>query len=163
MYTIQNTKSFRNFTKHLFLVSKTYRERSKAKQDVGEHLHRIRKSVIRMSLTYSDIDRLKQKIENLVYLERKFAKYFKPEDRETEELKSQINALGQELRNERESKLSIMGDYDEKIRELTESLNSVKHRVRHLMMEKAKRQQRLHALEQKINKNVDVHGYYHSR
>ena len=162
MYFIQDSKAFRNFAKHLFLVSKTHKERNKAKEDVDEHLRRMRKSVIRMSLTYSEIDRLKQKVENLVSWERKFAKYFKPEDRETEELKKQINILQQEVRNERESKLSAISDYDEKIKELSESLDNVKHRMSHLLMERAKRHQRFQALEQKINKNVDIHGYYSS-
>ena len=98
MQPLQNSKSFRNFAKHLFLVSRTYRERNKAKEDVDQHLHRMRKSVIRMSLTYSEIDRLKQKIANLVSLERKFSKYFKPEDRETEGLKNRISELEQELK-----------------------------------------------------------------
>lgn len=162
MYSVQSSKAFRNFAKHLFLVSKTYKERNKAKEDVDEHLHRMRRSVIRMSLTYSEIDRLKQKIGDLISWERKFAKYFKPEDMETEELKKQINILQQELRNERESKLSAISDYDEKIKELSESLDNVKHRMSRLLMERAKRHQRFQALEQKINKKVDIHGYYSS-
>jgi len=162
MQPLQNSKSFRNFAKHLFLVSRTYRERNKAKEDVDQHLHRMRKSVIRMSLTYSEIDRLKQKIANLVSLERKFSKYFKPEDRETEGLKNRISELEQELKNERESKLSAIDDYNERINELTESLNNVKHRTKYLLIERAKRHERFRALEQKINKKVDVRNYYGS-
>ena len=162
MYPIQNTKSFRHFAKHLFLVSRVYVERNKAKEDVDNYLQRMRKSVIRMSLTYSDIDRLKQKIDNLINLERKYAKFFKPADKETEELKNQIKALEQELRNEREEKLSIISENNEKIEQLIQSLSNIKNQMRHLHLEKAKRQQRLKALEHKIKEKVDVHRYYHS-
>lgn len=60
MYSVQSSKAFRNFAKHLFLVSRTHKERNKAKEDVDEHLHRMRRSVIRMSLTYSEIRKILQ-------------------------------------------------------------------------------------------------------
>lgn len=162
MYPIQNTKSFRHFAKHLFLVGRVYVERNKAKEDVNNHLTKMRKSIIRMNLSYSDIDRLKQKIDNLINLERRCAKFFKPEERETEVLKQQIMALEQELRNEREKKLRIVSENNEKMHQLTESLNNIKSQMRHLHLERAKRQQRLNAIEQKIRQKVDVHRYYHS-
>ncbi len=162
MLQIQDTKSFRHFAKHLFLVGNVYTKRKKAKEDVDNYLQKMRKSIIRMNLTYSDIDRLKQKIDNLINWERKYAKFFKPADKETEELKNQIKALEQELRNEREEKLSIISENNEKIQQLTESLNNIKNQMRHLHLEKAKRQHRLNALEQKIREKVDVHRYYHS-
>jgi len=61
-----------------------------------------------MRLSYSDIDRLKKKIENLIDWERKYAKFFKPEDKEILELKNQLNALGQGLRNEKEEKRFVI-------------------------------------------------------
>lgn len=161
MYPLQ-TKSFRHFAKHLFLVGRVYTERKKAKEDVDNYLQRMRKSVIRMSLTYSDIDRLKQKIENLINWERKYARFFKPEDKETEELKNHIKALEQELRNEREEKLSIISENNEKIAQLTDSLDNIKTQMGHLHLEKARRQQRMQALEKKIRANVDVHKYFRS-
>ena len=154
--------SFRHFIKHLFLIGRVYIERNKSKEDVNNHLQNMRKSIIRMKLTYTDIDRLKQKIENLINWERKYAKFFKPADKETEELKKQLNTHEQELRNEREEKLSIISENNEKIAQLTESLNNIKNQMRHLQLEKAKRQQRLNALEDKIREKVDVHRYYHS-
>lgn len=122
----------------------------------------MRKSIIRMKLTYSDIDRLKEKIENLINWERRYAKLFKPADKETEELKNQIKALEQELGNEREEKMSKISENNERIAQLTESLSNIKNQMRHLHLEKAKRQQRLQALEKKINEKVDVHRYYRS-
>ena len=160
MLPIQNTKSFRNFAKHLFLISRVHSERNKAKEDVDDYLKKMRKSIIRMNLSYTNIDRLKQKVDNLVNLERKYAKFFRPEDRETLELKEQIKSLEQELRNEREEKLSIISENDEKIMELTESLDNIKNKMKHLFMEKAKKQHRLNALEQRINKNIDTQNYY---
>lgn len=162
MQQLQNSSSFRHFAKHLFLVGRVYVERKKAKEDVDNHLQRIRKSVIRMSLTYSDIDRLKQKIENLINWERKYAKFFKPADIETEELKNHIKALEQELSNEREEKMRVINDNNEKIQQLTGSLDNIKNQMKHLHLEKARRQQRLNALETKIRQKVDVHKYYHS-
>ena len=62
MYPLQNTKSFRHFAKHLFLVSRVFVWRKKARESVDSQLHRMRKSIIRMSLSYTDLDRLKRKI-----------------------------------------------------------------------------------------------------
>ena len=160
--TFQNSKSFRHFAKHLGVVGRVHYERKKAKEDVDSYLQRMRKSIIRMTLTYSDLDRLKEKIENLINWERKYAKYFKPEDKETLELKNQVYSLQQELQNEREEKFRLIGENDEKIKQLTASLENVKNQMKSLLMERAKRHQRLRALETKIGKNVDVHGYYHS-
>ncbi len=158
----QNSKSFSHFAKHLFLISRVYVGRENAKKDVGSHLQNMKKAIIRMSLTYSDIDRLKEKVDRLVDFERKYAKLLKPEDKETQELKNQLSYLEEELRHEKETKQRIIYENEEKMQQLTESLSNIKSHMRHLLMEKAKRQHRLRALEGKINENVDVHGYYRS-
>ena len=162
MFPAQNSKSFGHFAKHLFIAGKIYIERNKAKEDVNSHLQRMRKSVIRMTLGYSDIDKLKEKVNNLIYWERNYAKLFKLEDRETKELREHINVLAAELRGEREDKQRIAEENNQKISQLTGSLNNIQNQMRHLHLEKAKRQQRLNALEEKIKKKVDVHHYYHS-
>ena len=162
MFNLQNSRPFRHFARHLFLIGRVYVERIKAKEDVDNYLQRMRKSIIRMNLSYSDIDNLKKKIENLIDWERRYAKFFKPEDKETQALKNQINASEQELRDEREEKLSIISENNERIAQLTGSLNSIKNQMKHLHLEKAKRQQRLTALDKKIMERVDVHKYYHS-
>ncbi|MBI2541400.1 hypothetical protein HYV80_01700 [Candidatus Woesearchaeota archaeon] len=162
MPAVQNTDSIRHFARHLFLVSKAYASRKKAAEDVDEHLRRMGKSIVRMSLSYSDISRLKQKIDALIGWERKYAKLFRPEDKETEELKSHIAALEQELRNEKEEKYSIISENNEKIAQLTESLSGIKDQMKHLHLEKARRQQRMQALDKKINEKIDLHRYYHS-
>ena len=162
MQQIQSTNSLRHFARHIFLVSNVYAGRKKSREDVDGHLHKMRKAIIRMSLSYNDVDRLKQKIENLVEWERKYAKLFKPADRETEELKQQIAALEKDLSNEREEKLSIISENNERIGQLTGSLENVKSQMKHLHLEKAKRQHRLNALESKIKEKVDVHRYYRS-
>lgn len=156
------TSPIRHFAKHLFLTSKIYAQRNKAKEDVSSYLHKMRKSIIRMRLSYSDIDRLKKKINKLIDWERKYARFFKPDDAEMKELKKQVQSLEQELINEQEEKHRLTEENNEKLRQLTESLNNIKGQARYLFMEKAKRQQRLRALEQKINGKVDVHKYYHS-
>lgn len=152
----------RHFTKHLFLTSKVYSQRNKAKEDVSSYLHKMRRSIIRMRLSYSDIDRLKEKINKLIDWERKYARFFKPDDTEMKELKKQVQSLEQELRNGREEKYRLIEENNEKLRQLTESLSNIKSQARYLFMEKAKRQQRLRALDQKINGKVDVHRYYGS-
>ena len=72
------------------------------------------------------------------------------------------NALEEGLKNEREEKLKLISENDEKIAQLTESLGNIKSKTNHLLMEKSKRQQRLTALDRKIREKVDVHGYYNS-
>ena len=159
---VQSSKSFRHLARHLFVVSGVYSERGRARQELDSYLQRMRKSIIRMTLGYSDIEKLKKKVDSLVDIERKYAKFFKPEDKETEGLKNQINALEHELMNEREEKYRIASDNNEKIQQLTNSLNSIKVKMNELLVEKSKRQHRLTALEKKIREKVDVRGYYHS-
>lgn len=158
----QLSKPLRHFARHLFVAGKVYREREKARQDVYSFLQRIRKSIIRMSLSYSEIDRLRQKIDSLIDWERKYARFFRPEDSHLSELKSQIKSLEEELSKEREEKLRIKSEQEDRIKELSDSLENVKHKTRHLLLEKAKRHQRLKALEHKIDKGVDRKSYFGS-
>ena len=158
--TIQSRKSVRHFTKHLFLVSRVYAEREKAREDVYGYLQKMRKSIIRMSLGYSDVDRLKQKIDNLINWERKYAKYFKPEDDEKQGLKNNIRALEDELSREKEEKLRITSEHERRLKELTESLESAKHKLRSLLLDKAKRNHRLKILEEKITQKTDNRYYF---
>jgi|SRR3989338_782245 len=153
---------FRHFSKHLFLVTKSYIERKKAKEEVDLQLEKMRKSIIRMRLSYTDISRLKERIEKLANAEYNYSKFFKPEDKAALELKKQVAALEQQLKNEMEEKLCLISEKDEKIKEMEDSLESMKKEMRNLLIEKAKRHQRLRALEQKISNNVDVHKYYYS-
>ena len=162
MQSIQNSKSFGHFARHLFIAGKIYIERNKAKEDVNSQIQKMRKSIIRMTLSYSDIDKLKEKINNLIEWERNYAKLFKPEDVETKELREQINLLAAELRKEREDKRRVIEENNQKINQLTDSLNHVKSKTNYLLMERAKRHHRLKALENKISEKVDVHRYYHS-
>ena len=162
MEQIQNTKSFRRFSRNLFLIGRVYVERNKAKEDVYSQLDRMRKSIIRMSLSYSDVDRLRAKIDNLIDWERRYAKLFKPEDKELESLKIQIAELEGELNTEREEKLMVISENDEKIAELTNSFHRIKDQIRNLHLEKASRDHRLRALEKKIVQDIDVSRYYHS-
>ena len=150
----------KHFAKHLFLASRVYSEKNRAKENVAIHLKRMRKSIIKMRLSYTDIDRLKEKIDKLVGWEREYAKFFKIEDDETQELKRQLNALEEELSIEREENQKIIEEKDRRIRQMEESLLNIRNQSKSLLMEKAKRQHRLRALEQKIHERVDVQGYY---
>ena len=159
---MQYPKPLRHFTKNLFLVSRAFNQRKTAKEEIYAQLQKMRKSIIRMNLTYTDIDRLKQKIDLFITLEGKYAIYFRQDDDGKQQLQKQINSLQQELKNEREEKLRIISEHDEKIKEMADSLESIKNRMKHMLMEKAKRQHRLNALEGRINKNIDRDGYFSS-
>ena len=76
--------------------------------------------------------------------------------------KDQINLLELELKSEREEKEKIIYNNDEKIKQLTESLDNIKNHVRHLALEKAKRQHRLNALDSRIRNKVNISNYYSS-
>ncbi len=154
MYAIQNSRHIRHFARHLFLLSKVYRERSRAKSDLDSHLKNMRNSIIKMRLSYKDVDRLKEKIEIMIDWERRYSRFFKTDDTEIQDLRKRISSLENELKIEREQKQSIASDNREKIKELTESLNNIKSQVMHLMMDKAKRHHRIKALEQKITGKV---------
>ena len=154
--------SFRKFSKYLFIVGSVFTQRNKAREDVYTHLQNMRRSITRMRLSYTDVDRLKEKIEKLAILERKYGKYFKISDDETEELRNHVKELEEQLVKSSEEKQSIIDENNHKIAQLTESLENVKRQLRHLLMEKAKRTQRLKALESKIRSKVDLHSYYRS-
>ena len=158
----QSSRSFRHFARHLFLIGKIYKDRHIAKSEVNAQLEKMRKSIIRMNLSYTDINRLSQKIDAWIGVERKYAKFFKLDDTQAQELKKHIAAIEEELKAEREEKFRMMGEKDEEARQLSESLQNVKNKMRHLVMEKAKRQHRLNALEKKIHNKIDVHDYYDS-
>ncbi len=159
MYAVQNSRYFRHFARHLFLLSKVYREKNKAKSDVDTHLKNMRGSIIKMRLSYKDVDRLKEKLEVLIDWERRYSRLFKPEDTEIQDLRSRISSLENELKVEREQKQNITNDNRERIKELTESLNNIKSQVMHLMMDKAKRHHRIKALEQKITGKAEPNNY----
>lgn len=163
MLQVQNMRSFRHFSRHLFFASKVHVERLKAEQDVFQHLQKMRKAIIRMRLNYTDVDKLKKKIENLIEWERKYAKFFKPEDDESKQLKEQINMLEEKLRREKEDKMEVINENNEKIKMLTESLNNIKRQMKHLHLEKAKRHHRLKALEEKIKQRVNLDDYYRAK
>ncbi|MEK6943601.1 MAG: hypothetical protein AABX00_06055 [Nanoarchaeota archaeon] len=148
------------FAKHLSGAAKICLDRNKAKEDLQKHLSRMRKSVINLSLSYSDIDKLKHKIDDVIGLEREYAKFFKIPDDETAELRDYIDDLKDELRSERIEKQRITEENNEKIKNLSESLENLKHQMRTLLMEKSKKSQRMLALEKKIREKVDVHSYY---
>lgn len=148
---LQDLKPTRHFIKHLFLASKVYVGRNTAGSLVQDHLHRMRRSIIRMSLTYSEVDALKRKLENLIDFERQFARLFRPDDNERKKLRERINQLEEELKSEREEKRRMAQENEEKISSLNESVQSIKIQLRHLSIEKARRQQRLRALESRIS------------
>src|SRR3989344_1488750 len=160
MEQIQDLRSFRHFSRHLFFASKIHVERRKAEQDIFDHLQKMRKSIIRMNLSYTDVDKLKKKVDNLIEWERKYAKFFKPEDDESKQLKEQIRFLEDSLRREREEKMAAINDNNEKIKHLTDSLDNIKRQLNHLHLEKAKRHHRLRALDEKIRQRVNLDDYY---
>ena len=162
MEQIPASRSLRHFTRHIFLIGKIYTGRNRAKEEVYASIHRIRRSIIRMNLTYTDIDNLKKKIEKWMDMESRYARFFRPEDKEIAELKNQINYLQEELKREREDKAKVIWEHEEKVMELNDSLSNVKNSMKHLFMEKAKRQQRLNSLEKQINKKIDLGRYYSS-
>ena len=162
MEKLQDLRSFRRFAVNLFLIGRTKLERDKAKEEVDRQLSLMRKSIIRMKLSYSDINRLTEKIAHLIDWERKYSKYFKIEDRETKELRSQVHGLEQEILNEREDKARMAAENSAKIQQLNERLENIKSRMNELLLERAHRHQRLTALDNKIREKVDIHRYYYS-
>jgi len=151
-----------HFARHVFLISKIHSQKQKAEDEVKSHLAKMRKSIIRMSLSYKDIDRLKDKINILIDWERKYSKFFRPEDSEIKDLKGKIISLEEELQKEKEEKYRIMSENNERIKGMSDSLEAVKHRMRILHIDKAKRQRTLNMLDNKINKKIDRDEYYNS-
>lgn len=162
MKTIQNLRSFRHLSSHIFFLTKVYVELKKTRKDVYSHLQKMRKSIITMNLSYTDIDRLKQKIGALIELERKYARLFKPEDAETQELKRKAQSLQNDLDKANQEKEIIIEESTQKISQFTESINSLKSKINFLLIDKARRHHRYKSIEQKIKKEIDVHQYYNT-
>src|SRR3989338_9191792 len=162
MLSFQDSVWFRKFSRHLVIAGGVYSSKSKARDEVDRQLEKMRKSIIRMTLSYSDVDKLKDKIDNLIDWERRFARLFRPEDNEIRELKEEVRHLEHELREERESKSKMHEEHTDKTQQLTQSMENIKGQLKHLHLEKAKRHHRLKALDEKIKSKIDVHSYYHS-
>ena len=150
------------FVRHLSNAAKACLERNRAKELVHFHLDKMRRSIITMSMRYSDIDNLKKEIEDLARWEREYSKFFKVKDPEIDELKGHIIQLEGDLVSERQEKRKLMEESNQKIKELSESLHNVKGHTRTLLIEKARKSQRLLALEKRIREKVDIRGYYKS-
>lgn len=159
---MQNTKAMSHFARHVLLVSKVHAQKQKAEDDVYGHLDKMKRLIIRMSLSYKDIDRLKEKINLFIDTERKYAKFFSPDDGRVKELKDKIIALEQEIQNEKEEKYRIVSENDERIKEMSDSLQAIKHKMRVLHVDRAKRQRKFGILEEKINNKVDRDEYFSS-
>jgi DNA repair exonuclease SbcCD ATPase subunit len=162
MLQFQNSSWFKRFSRHLVIAGGVYYQRKKAKDELELFLQKMRKSIMRMTLSYSDIDKLSQKIDNLIDWERRYSRMFKPEDSEIKELKEEIRHLENELMDAHESKSKMHAEHTEKTQQLTQSLENIKGQLKNLHLEKAKRHHRLKALEEKISGKIDVHSYYHS-
>src|SRR3989338_1298922 len=119
MLQYQDSRLFRNFSRNLVLAGAAYRQRKGAREELDKHLERMRKSIIRMTLSYSDLDKLKGKIESVIGCERNYARFFRPEDGEVQELKADITRLEEELRQEKESKSKIMNEHNERTQQLS--------------------------------------------
>ena len=160
MHISSSSRSFRHFSRYLFLVSNIYLKRNKAREDLHSYLEKMRDSIIKMRLSYTHIDKLKEKIENSIELERRYARFFRIEDKATQQLRRKVKNLEGELTKEIEEIQQIINENNDKTSQLSESLVNVKSKLNHLMLENGRRQQRMRALEQKIRQKVDVHKYY---
>ena len=158
----KNPRAFRHFARHLFLMGKLFAEKTKAEEDLDRHLLKMKNSIVRLSLTYGEIERLREKINKLVDCERRYAKFFRPEDSETAELREHILNLQEELNKERLSKENLTHDYEEKINQLNGTIEGMTSQLMHHNMEKAKRQQKLISLDKKIKEKIDTSHYYGS-
>ena len=154
----QKTRAFKKFSFNLFHLGRIYSERKKAIDDLDDFLIKMKKSIIRMELKFSDIDKLRTKLDIVTRWERSYAKFFKTEDGEMNQLRNEIKSLEDKLSRERQEKEKLLNENSEKIRLLTESMGSVKNKLKELHLDKARRQHRFHAIEKKIKEKFD-HNY----
>ena len=156
MTSEQKDRAVRHFAKHLFAAGKTYTERKKARKELNSFVEKMKSSIIRMNLSYTDIERLKKRIDSAMLAERKFGSLFRGEDKEDHELKQEIMALEEQLSREREEKLRIRADYEDRMKYLSQSLESVKSKMNHLLIHKAKSQHRINEIDKKIKGRIVV-------
>ena len=149
------------YTRSLFLIGKTYVARNQAKEQLNQHLNKMRSSIIRMRLGYKDIEILREKIDELVDWERKYARVLKSEDNEILFLKGQLKRLENELKLEREEKERMSANYKGKISSLAESIIKIRGHIEILLKEKVVRKKRYESIENKIK--MDLGNYYITR
>lgn len=147
--------AFKFYAKNLFYMGKVHAERIVARYEVEDHLSRMKKSIIRMSLSYSEVEKLREKILKLADCERRYARFFRGEDEETKILKTKVHELEQELTRER-------AENSEKVKQLTDSLKAIRDRMHMLEHERLKRHSRLEAIERKINESIKPSHYARS-
>ena len=155
----KKSKAMSHFARHLFLGAKLYSDRKAAKEELNEQLERMRKSIIRLSFSYSDIDQLREKLEKTIHAERKFAKFFQVDDLEIKKLKKEVAWQQQQLDSERTEKFRLMEENKTRIKALEEKVEGIKSTLNALIMEKIRRGQRLRFLEKKISAEVPDHSY----
>lgn len=156
----QQTATFRNFAKKLFIAGNVYSKTLKAREDVHKQMHKMKKSIIRMNLSYSDVDKLNHKVENLIELERRYSRFFKAPDKELDELRDHVDYLQNQLTLERKEKRTLMEEQEHKINEMKDHMNTVRSHARQLLMDRERRNERMKDLEKKISKRVDIRSYY---
>ena len=155
----ESSRAIKHFSRHLFIGVKLYTERKSAKDELNEQLERMRKSIIRLSFSYSDIDRLREKLDKVIHSERKFAKFFHIEDDEMKHLKNEVAHLTQQLGLEREEKQKKIDENKLRIKQLEEKVEVIKATLNSLVMEKLKRSQRMKLLERKISADIPDFSY----
>ncbi|HLG24074.1 MAG TPA: hypothetical protein VI564_04055 [Candidatus Nanoarchaeia archaeon] len=160
MNSLEQTVVFRNFAKKLFIVGNVYSKTIKAREDVHKQMQKMKKSIIRLNLSYSDVDRLNHKVEKLIELERRYSRFFKTPDTEVKELKDHIEYLENQLSLERKEKRQLLEEEEVKINQMKEHMNAVKNHAKQLLLDRERRNDRMKDLEKKISKRVDIKSYY---
>jgi DNA anti-recombination protein RmuC len=159
-------KPLKHFLSHLFVVGRVHNERNRSKIEVDRHLDMMRKSIIRMNLTYSDLDNLREKINNYLHWEAKYAKYFRPADKDTQEIKDKLEHVRKELRLEKEEKKRMKFDLEDerkklklenskKLKDLKKAMSGIRIKMNQIIIEKAKKQKRLNYLDKKIDQRLE--------
>ncbi len=145
------SKTFRRFSRHLAKAGRVQINRVKSRQEVDEQLAKMRKNIIRMRLSYKDIDDLKERMHDMIYWEGMFQKIGKRDSGESEILRATIERLEHELYLEKDENRRIVQENNAKIQQLTESLESVKNKLKLMMLEKVKKHHRIKFLEEQMS------------
>src|SRR3989338_4953924 len=143
MNSLEQTVVFRNFAKKLFIVGNVYSKTIKAREDVHKQMQKMKKSIIRLNLSYSDVDRLNHKVEKLIELERRYSRFFKTPDTEVKELKDHIEYLENQLSLERKEKRQLLEEEEVKINQMKEHMNAVKTHAKQLLLDRERRNERM--------------------
>jgi prefoldin subunit 5 len=147
-----NPSQLKSFVRKLCIISSRYEKKQKAVENLDKHVDKLAKS---KKIKKSDaLSGLRSKIDEVLDAEKKIMGYRKSELSVEKDLKIRIENLEKDLLQARTERDKAVKYNRERIKEINDSLTSIKSKITEVADSKRERTRRLAELEQKISNKV---------